>query len=144
GSHPANPWGTDVIPAAWRPFTGNGATQPSHINSHGSDVMRYSYLTNVNKLSARYDMSETWTGYSYYSQQETRQSQEANTLILPRAQAALKGAVGVSGAQLFTPIGSADPRSPASVAGLTSNSQELVDWMYENQSHREPRRSGLE
>ena len=144
GSHPANPWGTDVIPAAWRPFTGNGSTQPSHINSHGSDVMRYSYLTNVNKLSARYDMSETWTGYSYYSQQETRQSQEANTLILQRLQSALKGEGGVTGDQWFNPFGSSDPRSPDYVAGVTSNSQELVDWMYETQGHREALRSELE
>lgn len=144
GTHPANPFGFDVVPNNWRPFSGNQATHPSHVNSNGTNELTYGYLTNSNKLSARYDMSDTWTGYSYYTLQETRERRETHTIILPRLQAALEGRGGPSGDQYFNPFGTSDPRSPDYIEGVTSNSPELVEWLYEHRSRREALRTELE
>ncbi len=142
--HPANPFGMDVVPRQWRPFTGNMATQPSFLKDDGREVQDYRYYTDANRLSARYDISDTWTGYSYYSHQETRRSADTRTLILPRLQAALQGQGGPQGNEYFNPFGSADPRSPDYIDGVTSNSQELVDWMFEEMNQREISRNNLE
>ncbi|MBC52926.1 MAG: hypothetical protein CMQ34_03730 [Gammaproteobacteria bacterium] len=144
GDHPANPFGFDVVPRNWRPFTGNQATQPSFLEDDGREVQDYRYYTNSNKLSARYDISDTWTGYSYYTVQETRRSVESRTLLLPHLQAALQGQGGPEGNQYFNPFGSADPRSPDYVQGVTSNSQELVDWLYNVQNQQQVSRNNLE
>ncbi|HDZ08398.1 hypothetical protein LCGC14_0022740 [marine sediment metagenome] len=144
GDHPANPFGFDVVPRNWRPFTGTQATQPSFLEDDGREVQDYRYYTNSNKLSARYDMTDTWTGYTYYTIQETRRSVETRTLLLPRLQAALAGEGGVDGNGWFNPFGSADPRSPDYVEGVTSNSQALVDWMYDERNQREVSRNNLE
>lgn len=143
-THPANPWDFAVIPRNWRPFTGVSGTNPSFLKDDGREVQDYRYYTDANKFSARYDMTDTWTGYSYYSIQETRRSVDTRTLILPRLQAALQGKGGPNGDEWFNPFGSADPRSPDYVAGVTDNSQQLVDWLYEIQNQREVSRNNLE
>ena len=48
---------------------------------------------------------------------------------LPRLQLALIGQGGPNGNEYLNPFGSADARSPNYVAGVTDNSQELVDWL---------------
>ena len=141
--HPANPWDYAVIPRSWRPFTGVSGTNPSFLQDDGREVQDYRYYTNSNKFSARYDMSATWTGYTYYTVQEMRRSVDTRTLLLPRLQAALQGQGGPNGNEWFNPFGSADPRSPDYIAGVTSNSQELVDWLYDIDNQREVSRNNL-
>lgn len=143
-AHPANPFGEAVVPRNWRPFNGISGTNPSFLKDDGRDVQDYRYYTNANRLNARYDISDTWTGYSYYTVQEMRRSVDTRTLILPRLQAALMGEGGVSGDQWFNPFGSSDPRSPFYESGVTDNSQELVDWMFEEENQREVSRRNLE
>ncbi|MCB1650153.1 MAG: TonB-dependent receptor, partial [Pseudomonadales bacterium] len=48
-----------------------------------------------------------------------------------RVQAAFQGRGGPNGNEWFNPFMSSDPRSPYYVAGVTDNSQELVDWLSE-------------
>lgn len=143
-AHPANPWGMDLVPRNWRPFNGLMGTNPSFLHDDGREQQDYRYYTNSNKFSARYDMTDTWTGYSYYTVQETRRSVDTRTLILPRLQAALMGEGGPNGDEWFNPFGSADSRSPYYVEGVTGNSQELVDWLYEIDNQREVSRNNLE
>jgi len=142
--HPANPYGFAVIPRSWRPFTGVNATNPSFLKDDGRETQDYRYYTNSNKFSARYDMTDTWTGYTYYTVQEMRRSVDTRTLLLPRLQAALEGRGGPNGNEWFNPFGSADPRSPFYVEGVTGNSQELVDWLYDIDNQREVSRNNLE
>src|SRR5690606_31779046 len=59
-------------------------------------------------------------------------------------QAALEGRGGPNGNEWFNPFGSADPRSPFYVEGVTGNSQELVDWLYDIDNQREVSRNNLE
>ncbi|MDP1932870.1 MAG: TonB-dependent receptor [Gammaproteobacteria bacterium] len=135
-NHPANPFGVAVRPTNWRPFSDYG-TLPSHLHqSNGSLGVRGANYTWSHKLSARYDVSDTWTGYSYYSRQKNRTNADDPVLLLPRMQAALNGRGGVNGNEWWNPFGSQDPRSPFYVAGVTSNSQELVDWMWEHVNSR--------
>ncbi|MDP1932197.1 MAG: TonB-dependent receptor [Gammaproteobacteria bacterium] len=130
-NHPANPFGFDVIPYDWRPFTDIG-TVPSHLEgSTGAQLFPTREYTDRWKFSARFDLSDTWTGTASYSRQENRQSRKDQvSLVLPRMQNALQGKGGPNGNEYFNPFGSADKRSPFYVAGVTSNSQELVDWMF--------------
>jgi len=52
-------------------------------------------------------------------------------------QAALRGRGGPGGNLYFNPFGSADPRSPFYRAGITDNSQEVVDWLVESVKWRD-------
>lgn len=134
--HPANPWDFAVRPTSWRPFTNMGVL-PSHLHqSNGSLGVRGAAYTWSHKASARYDMSETWTGYTYYSRQYNRSSSDDPVLLIPRMQAALHGQGGVNGNEWWNPFGSQDPRSPYYVEGVTSNTQELVDWMWDHVNSR--------
>jgi len=84
------------------------------------------------KVGARFDMSETWTGYTYYSRQTSRRDSDEKLLSLPRMQLALSGMGGPNGDLWWNPFGSSDSRSPHYVAGVTDNSQEVVDWIHVN------------
>lgn len=143
-SHPANPWGYDVVPRNWRPFNGLAGTQPSFLKDDGREVQDYRYYTDSNRFSARYDMTDTWTGYTYYTRQEMRRSVDTRTMVLPRLQAALLGQGGPDGDEWFNPFASADARSPYYEAGVTDNSQQLVDWLYDIRNQREVSRNNLE
>ncbi len=131
GNHPANSWKVDLSPWLWRPIATAG-TLPSHIEgSTGARLVKNSVYTDRWKLGARFDMSDTWTGYSYYSRQTSRRDSDQKALSLPRMQLALAGKGGASGKLYFNPFGSSDPRSPFYVAGVTDNSQEVVDWIHD-------------
>ncbi len=131
-NHPANPFGVALSPWLWRPIATAG-TLPSFIEgSTGARLVKNSIYTDRWKLGARFDMSDTWTGYSYYSRQTSRRDSDTKLLNLPRMQLALSGLGGPAGNQWFNPFGSSDPRSPFYVAGRTDNSQEIVDWIHTN------------
>lgn len=49
--------------------------------------------------------------------------------------AILAGMPGTGGCEYFNPFGSSDPRSPFFQAGVTENSQELVDWLWVKQRY---------
>jgi iron complex outermembrane recepter protein len=132
-SHPANPYGYDVIPFNWRPSTGLG-TQPHWINDIGETFGNSDDSSNRVKLGARFDINPNWSGYAYISRQE-RKNMTRNPrarLSLPRLQLALAGKGGELGNLYFNPFGSADARSPFHVPGVTDNSQEIMEWMWVN------------
>ncbi|MDO9319223.1 MAG: TonB-dependent receptor [Gammaproteobacteria bacterium] len=131
-SHPANTYGFDVVPYLWRPYSGLG-TSPEWISEFGETKGGTDTSSDRIKLGARFDMTETWSGYAYYSRQE-RKAWTRNfrgNLNLIKLQQALMGKGGVNGNLYFNPFGSADPRSPLYVKGKTDNSQEIMDWMWE-------------
>lgn len=127
--HPANPFGVDVGPNLWRPFAIAG-TLPSHFeNESGARLQPYQDTIQRYKIGARYEISPTWSAYSYYSTQQTERERDEKMIHLPRLAAALAGQGGPNGDEWFNPFGSADPRSPFYVEGVTNNSQALVDWI---------------
>ncbi len=131
--HPANPFGFDVVPFDWRPFTDIG-TLPSHLqNSTGSLLGPIREYADRWKAAAYIDLSDTWTATAYYSRQENRRSNRDGTVTmsLPRLQLALVGKGGPNGNEWFNPFGSADKRSPFYVESRTKNSQQLVDWLHQ-------------
>lgn len=131
-SHPANPFGVDLSPWTWRPIATAG-TLPSHFEpSTGARLVKNSRYTDRWKVGARFDMSETWTGYTYYSQQTTRVDSDQKSLSLPRMQLALSGMGGPNGNEYWNPFGSQDKRSPYYVAGVTDNTVEMMDWIHNN------------
>ena len=132
--HPANIYGFDVVPYLWRPYAGLG-TGPRWINETGMVDGSTDTSSNRLKFGARFDLSDTWTGYAYYSRQERKSMTRGsrNMLNLPRLQLALMGQGGDNGNLWFNPFGSADPRSPYYIAGVTDNSQEIMDWMWEGE-----------
>ncbi|MGM0633638.1 MAG: TonB-dependent receptor domain-containing protein [Pseudomonadota bacterium] len=132
-SHPANPYGVDVSPWNWRPSTGLGNT-PHWINDLGNTFGDQDTSSHRLKFGARFDISPTWTGYAYYSRQERKvfDRNPRNMLYLDRLQLALQGMGGPSGDLYFNPFGSVDPRSPYYEAGITENSDEVLDWMWED------------
>lgn len=133
--HPGNTYGFDVVPYLWRPFTGLGVS-PDFINEFGETSGDYDTSSNRLKFGARFDMTDTWSGYAYYSRQERRAFNRNNRdmLSLPRLQLALMGQGGPSGDQWFNPFGNQDPRSPLYIEGVTNNTKEVVNWLYDDVS----------
>lgn len=129
--HPANPWGFDVSPYAWRPIAHSYTHLPSHLDP-GDGARTYEYHTSVNrlKLGAEYDMSDTWTGYTYYSKQELKAMNDSFSVHLGKLQLALEGQGGPNGDEYWNPFGSADPRHPDHNPAL-ANSRELTEWLFE-------------
>ncbi len=133
-SHPANPYGFDVVPYNYRPFT---ILDPEHWPSHfekstGARLQPVMYYTQRYKLQANFDMSDTWSGYALYSRQFERRNADEKLLHIGKMQQALIGKGGPNGNEYWNPFGSADPRSPYYNAATTRNSQELVDWLFTN------------
>lgn len=128
--HPNNPYGVDVVPYAWRPFTDTYSVKPSHLEG-STGAREYMIHTSLNrlKLGAEYDLTDTWSGYSYYSKQEQKAMNDSYSTHLGRLQLALGGKGGDSGDQYWNPFGSSDPRSPYYVEGVTNNSVELTEWL---------------
>ncbi len=127
--HPANPFGIEVGPHLWRPFAIAG-TLPSHFESgSGARLQPIEDTIQRYKVGARFDISSTWTGYTYYSVQESERERDLKMISMPRLQAALLGQGGPNGDQWLNPFGSADVRSPFYEEGVTNNSQEVVDWV---------------
>ena len=128
-NHPANPLGVDMVPVAWRTFNGrSGGTQPSYARG-GSQWDDTTILTDRHNLSAYYELGNQWSGQTTLSKQTRRNRYDTYEEQTSRVRAALQGKGGPSGNQWFNPFFSADPRSPYYVAGVTDNSQEVVDWL---------------
>lgn len=131
--HPANPFGVEVSPYNWRMITEMYTHRPSHINdSTGSRTFETHTSNNALKLNAAYEMSDTWSGYTYYSKAERKNMGDSYAIHLGKLQLALAGQGGPEGNEYWNPFGSADPRSPFFVQGVTDNSQVLTDWIFEN------------
>ncbi len=131
--HPANPWGVEVSPYNWRMITEMYTHRPSHINdSSGSRTFETHTGNNAVKLNASYEMSDTWSGYTYFSRAERKVMGDSYAIHLGKLQLALAGQGGPNGNEYWNPFGSADPRSPFFQQGVTDNSQELTDWIFEN------------
>ena len=138
--HPANPYGMDVGPQLWRPFALAG-TLPSYADdATGARKQSYDDTIQRYKLGARFDITNTWTGNTSYSFQRTHRDYQARMVDVERLTAAMAGMGGPSGDQWYNPLGSADPRSPFYEEGVTSNSQELIDWFSPSPSFRTSQR----
>ncbi len=128
--HPANPFGHDVVPNQWRVFTyGVPGTLPDHIRDDTARMFQRHYQVNRAQLKVEYDFADTWTGYTYYSAQETRAMSDQHGVSTSRLQLALAGMGGPEGNQWWNPFGSHDPRSPFYVEGATNNTQDMNNWI---------------
>jgi iron complex outermembrane receptor protein len=120
GAEPQQPWravhscespgqhlGFDVVPYLWRPFAGLGV-MPDFISEFGETDGGTDTSSNRMKFGARFDLSETWSGYAYYSRQERKVFNRNNRdmLSLPRLQLAMMGKGGPAGNAWFNPFGS--------------------------------------
>lgn len=130
-NHPANPFGVQVRPSAWRPFTKLG-TLPSSLTSSGMGETDYNYYADAYKFGGQFEISgTTWEGEAWIGHQSSWRQFDGRGIRLSKMQAALRGQGGPGGNQYFNPFGSADSRSPLYRAGITDNSQEVVDWLVE-------------
>jgi outer membrane receptor protein involved in Fe transport len=128
-NHPANPYGTDVVPYEWRPFMWAG-TLPSYADAAtGARLNKYNTLIQRYKVGASFDLTSTWTANTAFSYQRSHTHTRQNSINITNLQAALIGQGGPGGNEWFNPFGSADVRSPYYQTGVTGNSQELVDWI---------------
>ncbi|MDX1491867.1 MAG: TonB-dependent receptor [Pseudohongiellaceae bacterium] len=143
--HPANPFGVDLVPWSWRLFTEAYTHMPSHLEgSGGSRAFETHYSLNRAKLAAEYELAGSWSGYTYYSKQEARQMNDSYSIHLGLLQEALQGRGGPNGDEYWNPFGSADPRSPYFVDGVTSNSVELTNSLVIKDKNRLTDRDELE
>lgn len=128
-NHPANPWGVDLTPWSWRVFGNTGGNIPSSYYSDSSKKISSDFALNRVKLTAEYDLSESWTGYTYYAVQESKNTGDQHVVTSSRLQLAMSGMGGPNGDQWFNPFGSQSPYSSRYVEGVTDNPQELIDWL---------------
>jgi len=128
-NHPANPWGVDLTPWSWRVFGHTGATLPTSFYSDTSKKVDSDFSLNRFKLNAEYDLAGSWTGYSYFARQDSKATTDQNVISSSRLQLAMSGMGGPNGNEWFNPFGSSSPKSANYVEGVTSNSQQLVDWL---------------
>jgi len=143
--HPANPYGFDVAPDLWRIYTHPQAQfLPDGIADDTSRVSRGVYQLNRVKLSADYDLgNSSWSGYTYYTKQESKFMSDRQGVYSSRLQLALRGEGGASGDQWFNPFGSQDPRSPYYEPGF-ENPRELNNWMQYRNPNQEYQRNALD
>ena len=127
--HPANPIGQDLVPIAFRTFNGRSLAPQPHYVKNGSQWDDSTYLTDRHTVTGRYELGGDWSGSTSLSYQTRRYRYDSYEELADRVQAALQGRGGPSGDQWFNPFMSSDPRSPYYVAGVTDNSQEVVDWL---------------
>lgn len=133
-NHPANPFGKNVMPSAWRPFA-KGGTMPSSLVGSGHIRQDYPYYSDSYKFGGDFRISDTsWQGEAWMGYQTYRRTVKNEYISLSRMSAALLGQGGPNGNEWYNPFGSADPRSPSYVNGIvgqggTANSQELIDWL---------------
>jgi iron complex outermembrane receptor protein len=132
--HPANPYGFDVVPNNYRPFTIlDKENWPSHFDPiTGARLQPSMYYTQRYKVQANFELAGSWTGYTYYSRQFERYNRDEKLLHIGKMQQALLGQGGPNGNEYWNPFGSADPRSPYYDEATTRNSQQLVDSLFTN------------
>lgn len=136
-NHPANPFGVQVRPSAWRPFTKLG-TMPSALTKSGMGETDYNYYADAYKFGGQFEITgTTWEGEAWIGHQSSWRQFDGRGIRLSKMQAALRGRGGPGGNLYFNPFGSADPRSPFYRAGITDNSQEVVDWLVESVKWRD-------
>lgn len=71
-NHPANPFGSAVIPVAFRTFNGrSNSPQPSYLE-HGSQWDDSTFLSDRHAFSARYELGGDWSGQTSLSYQTRR------------------------------------------------------------------------
>lgn len=136
-NHPANPTGAALQPSGlWTIINGleqGPGAVPSYLDGHSYQRDRYGYTTTTNKIGATYEIGETtWSGETWISYQETETRINTQDLNVVRLRAALNGMGGSQGNEWFNPFASRDINSPSYVAGVTNNSQELIDWLFES------------
>lgn len=134
--HPANPYGFDVVPWSWHVFAQAYTNRPSVLTSSGDRKNNVRQSLNRGTVSAEYDIHESWSGYTTYSTQTSMTMSDLNYIHTGKLQLALAGKGGPNGNEYFNPFGSADPRSPYYVEGVTSNSQAVTDWLWISDSGR--------
>ncbi len=128
-NHPANPFGKDVFPVAYRTFSGRSqSAQPSYLQ-HGSQWDDSVYLTDRHTFTGRYELGGDWSGQTSLSYQTRRFRYKSYEELASRIQAGFRGKGGPGGNEWFNPFMSSDKRSPYYKAGVTDNSQALVDWL---------------
>ncbi len=128
--HPANPYGFDVVPWSWHVFALGYTHKPSILTDAGDYLRNNRESLNRAVFTGDYDIVGSWTGYTTYSHQTSMQMSDRNYIHTGKLQLALAGKGGPNGNEYFNPFGSADPRSPYFVQGVTDNSQELTDWLW--------------
>lgn len=136
-THPANPFGVDVVPDQWRVFTyATPDSLPDNIRSDTARMFESDYQVNRLMLKSEYDIGDSWSGYTYWSKQETKTMGDLSGVYTSRLQLALLGMGGPNGDQYWNPFGSIDSRSPYHVAGVTNNTRELNNWIsYDDENH---------
>lgn len=136
-NHPANPFGVAVRPSTWRPFTKIG-TLPSSLTSAGLGETDYNYYADAYKFGGQFDISgTTWQGEAWIGHQSSWRQFDGRGIRLSKMRNALAGRGGPGGNEYFNPFGSADPRSPFYRAGVTGNSQAMVDWLVDSVKWRD-------
>ena len=143
--HPANPYGFDVAPDLWRIYTHPQAeTLPDGVNDDTSRMWREIAQLNRIKLSAEYDLGNTgWSGYTYYTKQESKYMRNEKGVRASHLQLALRGQGGLTVDQWFKPFGSQDTRSPYYQPGF-ENTRELNNWMQYDNPNQELNRNYLD
>jgi len=128
-NHPANPFSVDLVPFEWRPFA-NAGTLPSYTDpTTGARLNKNNTLIQRYKVGAMFDLSSSWTANTAFSYQRSHTSSLNHSINMTHLQSALIGRGGPTGKEWFNPFGSADTRSPFYRAGVTGNTQALVDWI---------------
>lgn len=130
-NHPANPFGQAVFPVAYRTFNGRSLSPQPHYIKNGSQWDDSLFLSDRHAFTGRYELGNDWSGQTSLSYQTRRFRYSSYEELASRVQAAFQGRGGPSGNQWFNPFMSSDPRSPFFRAGVTENSQEVVDWLSE-------------
>ncbi|MEX0619318.1 MAG: TonB-dependent receptor [Pseudohongiellaceae bacterium] len=129
-NHPANPIGEALIPVSLRLFSGfDQGPKPSYVKN-GSQWDESTYYTDRYKFGGRYDIGGSWTGETWFTHQQRRWSLKSYEGLADHVIAGLQGQGGPNGDQWYNPLLSSDPRSPYYEEGVTSNTQEVVDWLF--------------
>ncbi|GAB1262550.1 TonB-dependent receptor plug domain-containing protein [Aurantivibrio plasticivorans] len=126
-----------LIPVNWRPFSANGATQPSYLNDHNSQEYEYDNKSFQLRIGGEYNLGGSWFGKTDIAIGQESEYISGHYLNLDNLTLALRGEGGESGTEWFNPFYSASINSPDYVdcitgtgAGCSANSQSLVDWLF--------------
>jgi iron complex outermembrane recepter protein len=120
--HPANPFGFDVSPWNWRMITEAYTTMPEHLDpTSGSREYERHTGNNRYKFQANMELSDTWSAYAYYADNERKYTEDSRAIHLGKLQLAMQGLGGPNGNEYWNPFGSADPRFPGHDPAIHAN-----------------------